>query len=1079
MNKLKYSILLVFLPFLGFSQTNLIQGNVKDKVGEPIPGVTILVKGTSIGTTTDIDGNFVIDTKDQKLGIIKFSYLGFSNKEIRFNENLKEIDVILDESIEQLDAVVITALGIKRERKSLAYSTQKIQTEDLTEARSTNVLNALSGKASGVQVVNSSTPTGTTRVIIRGLTSITGDNQPLYVIDGIPLDSSPGDGGVSVWNSGDDIDLGSPLSTINPDDIESIQVLKGANASALYGSRASNGVVLITSKTANKKNGAKLKVFINSNLSVISNREYPYYQYVYGAGDQGRTVTAGRPVDSETGLPAVGNYLRAYGMPFLGQQILNYNGTVGTYKPNTNNVKELYKVGTVATTSFAFSRAGEKSTFRFSYANTMGDHVIDRMEKINRNNVAFRFSRNITEGLNVSANLRYVNQLVTNRLYQNGSNRNPASNYIWMLPNMSRANLNPYKDENNNAFVYRGEFNNPYWNIYENSNQDDLNRVVGNLTLDWNITKGLSLRSRINGAVNKIDRYEFNNLGAAYDPNGLYREVNINRENWNYEAILNYSTKIKNISLVTLLGVNKFDLRTSGKRVTAISIKERDIKNSSNGDEFLPTLYLPNNKTINSIFSSISIGLKDTYYLDITGRNDWSSTLPSSNNSYFYPSIGATTVFTNLLPSSSFINYGKVRASYAQVGSDTSFDRLVNNFIEGGTYNQTQWFALQSQRNNPTLKPEMTTSKEFGIELELLNKRVSLDATVYRSATNDQIIPVRVTPTSGFISKFINAGEIQNDGIELFLSAKIFDKQFKWKTDLNWSKNESKVISLTPGTDRLLLRNWFNVGVFAEVGQPFGNIRGNAPARDAETKTPLVFPNGRIRWDNDQLLGNAQPDWIGSVRNAFSYKGLSLNVLVDVKMGGDLFSASMVKSSNYGIHAETLAGREAYLFSSMILGENNNERAGNGLFGNPYGDSERPKGRTYENSAVGVQDADGNWVAQRDSDGNIIYANIWLSPQLYGFDGIQDQTRFVYDASYVKLREVVFGYTFPPRILKKLKNIKHLKVSLVGRDLWTIYRNTPQGIDPEAGTTSGNGQGIEFGSFLPTRTVGVNVKIAF
>ena len=368
--------------------------------------------------------------------------------------------------------------------------------------------------------------------------------------------------------------------------------------------------------------------------------------------------------------------------------------------------------------------------------------------------------------------------------------------------------------------------------------------------------------------------------------------------------------------------------------------------------------------------------------------------------------------------------------------------------------------------------------------LQLMEQRLAtvteqMNVNLHGSAQRTAIIPVQVTPTSGFVSKFINAGEIQNDGVELFLSADIFTKQFKWKTDINWSKNRSNVVSLAPGTDRLLLRNWFNVGVFAEVGQPFGNIRGNAQARDPETGTPLVFPNGRARWNNDQLLGNAQPDWIGSIRNSFSYKGFSLNVLLDVKMGGELLSATMVKSMNYGVHAESLAGREEYLFSTMILGENNNERAGNGLFGNPYGDPGRPKGRIYEASAVGVQDADGNWVAERDAEGNIVYADIWLSPQLYGYDGLSDQARFVYDASYVKLREVVFGYTFPPRVLKKLKNIKHLKISLVGRDLWTIYRNTPQGIDPESGTTSGNGQGIEFGSFLPTRTVGVNVKITF
>jgi len=1078
MEKIKIILLLILFPLIVFSQENSIQGNIADKTGAPIPGVTILLEGTQTGSSSDFDGNYTINTQNKTEGVLVFSYVGFTTVKISFVKDSKTINTVLEESTEELDEIVITALGIKRDKKSLSYSTQSVDSEDMKEARSTNFLNALAGKAAGVQVVGSSTPTGSTRVIIRGLTSITGDNQPLYIVDGIPLDSSPGDGGVSVWNGGDDIDFGSPISTINPDDIESIQVLKGANASALYGSRASNGVIIITTKKAKNSKG-KIKVNINSNFSVISNREYPYYQYVYGAGDNARLTPNVGKLDQTTGLPLVGAFRRAYGMPFLGQQILDYNGEVSTYQPNVDNVKELYKVGTVATNTLSFSRATEKNTFRFSYSSTLGDHVIDRMERVNRNNVAVRFSQEISDKLKVNTNLMYVNQRVDNRMYRNGSERNPANNYMYILPNMSKENLFPYKDEDNNAFNYEGPFNNPYWNLYENTNQDVTNRVVANVTLKWDILKDLSLKTRINGVVNDVDRFEFNNIGAAYDPNGLFREITILRENRNYEAILNYTKKINNLSIVSLLGANRFDLRTTGTRKTAISLLERDVMSLSNGDEFSPVIHLPNNKRINSVFGSLSVGLDDTYFIDVTGRNDWSSTLPSANNSYFYPSIGGTAIFTKFLPINDILTFGKIRASFAQVGNDTSFDRIINNYIEGGNYNNTQWLSLQNQRKNLELKPELTSSTEFGIETKLFNNRITLDATYYKSSTNNQIVPVQVTPTSGYLSKIINAGEIQNKGFEFFMSAKIFDSKFKWNTTLNWSKNESLVVSLADGVDRLLLRNFFNVGVYAEAGETFGNIRGNAQAKDPETGTPLVLPNGRVRWDDDQYLGNAQADWIGSMRNSFSYKGFNLNVLIDVRKGGELFSATMIKSVNHGMHAESLQGREEYLLSSLILGENNNERQGRGLFGNDYADAERAKGVIYKGAALGVEDADGNWVAERDDDGNIVYSQRWLNPQLYGFDGVQDQGRFVYDASYVKLREIVFGYTFPAGMIKKIKGIKNLKISVVGRDLWTIYRNTPQGIDPEAGTTSGNGQGLEFGSFLPTRTLGVNLKIVF
>ena len=1077
MKIIKWSVLLFLFPIIVFSQEKIITGQVIDDSGMPLTGVTILLKLTNKGAITDLDGQYVLSTGEIVKGILEFSYLGYATKEIPFNSETNKVNATLSESQEELEEVVVTALGIKRDKKSLSYSTQGVNTEDMTEARSSNFLNALSGKAAGVQITNSSTPTGSTRVIIRGLTSITGNNQPLYILDGVPLDSSSGDAGVSVWNEGDDIDLGSPISGINPDDIDSIQILKGANASALYGSRASNGVVIITTKKA-KKGTSKINVNVNSNMSVVSNREYPNYQYSYGAGNGGRLVQNAGRLDATTGLPTVGSYNRAYGAPFLGQQVLDYNGTVGTYAPDINNVKDLYQTGVVNTNTFAISRATDKNTLRFSYGKTIGDHVIKRMEEINRDNIALRMSQDITDKLRANVSFIYTHQKVNNRMYQNGSNRNPANNYMYMLPNMSQSNLLPYKDENNEAFQYEGDFNNPYWNIFENSNQDITNRVVTNITLNWEILKGLELKTRVNGALNDVDRQEFNNKGASYDPNGLYREVTTSRQNWNYEAILNYTKKFNDFSLVSLIGANRFDVRTDGNRLTAISLFERDIKSLLNGDEFVPEIFINNNKRINSVYGSVSLGYQKTYFLDVTSRNDWSSTLPAANNSYFYPSVGGTILFSEFIPRNKILTFGKIRASYARVGNDTGFNQIRNSYVQGGNYNNTDWVALERIRKNLELKPELTSSTEFGIEAKFFNNRISFDGTYYKSSTNNQIINVSTTPTSGFVGKFLNAGEIQNEGMELFLSAKLFDKKFKWSTDINWSKNESFVASLFDGVESRLIRSWFNVGVFAEVGEPFGNIRGNSQLVDPETGTPLVLANGRAAWESNQLLGNAQPDWIGSIRNSFSYKGFSLNFLVDVKMGGDLYSGTMAKTYNHGVHAGTLEGREEWLLSTLILGENNNERQGRGLFGNNYADSDRPKGRIYENSALGVQDEDGNWSAERDANGEIIYTQRWLNPQVYGFDGLQDQRRFVYDASYVKLREVTLGYNIPHRLIKKIK-IKNAKISVVGRNLWTIYRNTPQGIDPESGTTSGNGQGIEYGSFLPTRTLGVNVKLVF
>lgn len=1086
MVKIKWCLFLFLFPLLIYSQDKIIKGKVVDNFGLGIPGVTVMLKDSNNATTTDLDGTYSIAAGKIKNGVLVFSYLGYTSKNMIFNNQTNTINVSLLEKEEQLDEVVVTALGIKREKKSLSYATQTIDTQDMTEARSTNFINALSGKAAGVQIVKSGTPTGSNRVVIRGITSVTGDNQPLYVIDGISLDSGQGDGSVSVWNGGgnntavSDIDYGSPLSHINPDDIENIEILKGPNAAALYGSRASNGVILITTKKG--KTNSSLGVSINSNSSFTSNREYPYYQYVYGSGSGGRLVTSAAAIDPVTGLPSVAGITntRAYGALMLGQDILGYTGTPSKYLPKPNNIKELYQIGFVKTNSFAIDKGGDQGSFRLSFANTSGDHVMENMEVQNRNNLTYRGSQKISNKLSTEMSVLYTNNIVKNRMYQNGSERNPANNYMYMLPDMGSDNLLPYLTDNNVAYASpgNGPFKNPYWNLYENSNQDEANNIIGNVTLKWDITKALSLKSKVNGAVNLVEGEEFNNMGAAYDPDGFYRTFNNQTQNWNYEAILNYNKKIKDFSIVALLGANRFDLSSSQRQIRINSLLVRDVISLANSNGIPEVVEIDARKRVNSAFSSLSLGYKNTYFMDVTARNDWSSTLPSNNNSYFYPSIGGSFIFSELIPKNDILTYGKIRASYAQVGNDTKPYNTITNYQYGGLYNNSAWLALQPTRNNSNLKPELTSSNEFGIETRLFKNRVSLSATYYESSTINQIIAAQTSSTSGFSSQFFNAGEIRNKGMEVVLSGKIIDNSFKWAVDLNWSKSESLVVSLIDGVDRLSLRTWFNVNVFAEVGQPLGVLRGNIQARDPETGIPLVKPNGKAEWTTNGVLGNAQPDWIGSLKNSFSYKGIAINVLLDAKIGGDMYSGTMLKTVNQGAHADTYAGRDEFLFSSVIMGETLDEQSGYGLYGNVYADWMRIKGRQYAGAAISTRDANGNLVALRDANGNIVYSRAWISPQEYGFDGLQDQQRFIYDASYVKLREVTIGYTLPNKFLKHMP-FKRAKFSIVGRDLWTIYRNTPQGIDPEAGTTSGNGQGIEYGSFLPTRTLGININLGF
>jgi TonB-linked SusC/RagA family outer membrane protein len=1057
------------LPAWGLTQTT-VGGTVVDARGEPLIGVTIrVVQGTS-GTVSDYTGTFTLTIDDPATAKLNVSYLGYESQIVPL-AGRTQLTITLEESAFELETVAVTALGIERETKSLTYARQSVDPDNLVQARTQNLTSALAGKVAGVQVTGGATPNSSNRVVIRGASSITGNNQPLYVVDGIPLDNSAGDDNVSVWNDGDDIDYGNPISNINPDDIESIEVLKGPNAAALYGSRAANGVIILTTKQG--KRGEGLGISINSNLQFTDNIQYLRYQNVYGAGNQFR-LTNGSPAqtDRDTGLPIPGFHTRSYGDPMLGFPVQGYNGEETVYAPQPNNVSEYFQTGAVLTNTISLSQGGEEGNFRLAYTNTTGDFVLPGFEEQQRHNLTFRASREFGTRLSVDASVLYTNDRVDNRIYQNGSDRNPLYNLIYLHRNLNRADLSPYADENGNAFTFNGPFINPLWNLNENTNQDVSNRLIGRIQLSYELLPSLLARVRLMTDINQVEGDEFNNVGAPYDPDGYYRTFNRNNRNYNYEGLLTYRLRgDRKISVVATAGGNYFD-RSIGLRDSRInSLLLRGLPSLANAAAPPEVLEQELNDRILSAFGSASFGLNNTYYLDLTARNDWSSTLPADNNSYFYPSVGGSFVFSELLPTNNILSFGKLRASWAQVGNDAQPYQTLTNFRYGGIYNGNPWVATDRIRGNPDLLPETTTSQEFGVELMLWQKRVSLNATYYDGNTKNQIISAQVPAASGFAAQLFNAGEIRNYGWELAGAVTPIDGAFEWTVDLNWARNNSEVLSLLDGVDRFLLRQWFSLGIYAEVGEPYGVIRGNAPLRD-ENGAILVNPNGRIQVDRDAELGNVTPDWIGGVRNSLRWKGINLSVLFDFRKGGDLYSGTMVRATNFGVTEETLEGRDAFYFSSIVLGENNNERRGVGLFGNDYDNSDRPRGAIYPNSFIGVRDPDTGEIVAGDPNVN------YISPQNFFFDAGSNQERFTYDASFVKLREVVLGYDLPPKLLERLP-LQSARVSLVGRNLAILHQNTPEGIDPESSTTSGNGQGIEYAAFPPAATYGVNLQLSF
>ncbi len=1077
MNKTNWCILLLLLPILIFSQEKFVTGVVKDASGDFLPGVNVLIKQTKKGTSTDINGAFKIAMPQDKGAVLVFSYIGYANQEIAINGQ-SQINVTLKVSGKELDEVVVTALGIKRETKTLTYARQSINTEGVGEDGSVNFINSLNGKAAGLQIVSSGTPTGSTRVVIRGITSLTGSNQPLYVIDGIPLETPQGDGKVSIWNnnpSGGDIDYGNPISGLNPDDIEAIEVLKGANAAALYGSRAGNGVILITTKKGKEKKG--LGVTFNSNVAMTENMQWPDYQYIYGAGDNGRLVTNAANVDPK-GRPILPVFSRAYGNIMIGQDVLGYNGQAIKYLPQYDGIKDLYRTGLTTTNTISFEKANEQGSFRLSYGNVNSTYTLINQEGLKRNNVNFNATRNFSKDFNIALNVNYTNENVENRIYRNGSNRNPANSYMYILPTMGESNLLPYENEFGIAYKYQADFINPYWNLYENSNEDTTNKLIGGLNLSWKLNSDFTLTGK--ALLDYNNRYgdEFNNKGATYDLDGFYRTFDGTTLATNLEAVLRYNKKIKDFSFTAFAGGNIYDYSQSGREVRLQTLMVPDVKSLANSSGIPETVERDAEKKVNSLFASATFGYKDTYFIDATARNDWSSTLPANNNSYFYPSIGGSVLLSEIFPKNDVLSFLKLRASYAQVGNDTSPYNVLSTYKYGGLYNGNTWLALDPSSKNPELKPELTSSNEFGLEANFFKKRFTVNATYYNASTTNQIIAVQTSPAYGFSNRIINAGEIKNEGFEVFLKYRVLDKSLKWDMEFNWSNNHSEVVALIDGVNRLQLRSWFNVNVWAEVGKPLGEIRGTTVAIDPESGKTLVGANGRILFNTDQYLGNNQADYIGGLRNAFTYKGINLSFLVDFKKGGDLFSGTYQKAINNGLTMETLNGREDWLFSSNILGESSAEANGVGLFGNAYIDTARPKGRIYENAAIGVRDANGNWVAQKDANGNIVESNNWINPQNYGYDALNDQARTVYDTSFIKLREVIIGYTIPKKFIEKTV-FQDMRFSVVGRNLFFFYQNTPEGIDPEASSTSGNGQGIEYASFLPTRTVSFNLNLKF
>lgn len=1052
--------------------------------GESLPGVNIIVKGTTTGTITDFDGKYEIDAP--KDGTLVFSFVGYETKEVPVNGQ-SVINVSLDISSETLDDVVVTALGIKREKKALGYAVQDVKGDELSKSKQPNLVNTLSGKVAGVQITNSSGQVGSSATIkIRGNKSFEGSSQPLFVVDGTPIMNS-----TSSARNYTATDFGNAAMDIDPSNIESISVLKGASAAALYGSRAANGVILITTKKGTE--GQKgIGVELSSSVSVDKVYLLPNYQNDYGQGATGSEYRYNVYVDKKydgdfskmsyqeyadqkgfrhdlDGDDVNGNMDESWG-PRLDAGLLldQMHGDAQPWVSKPDNVKNFFDLGVTYNNNVALTAGNEKSSARFSFAHMKQEGTVPNTDQ-SRFNIGVNASSKLSDKLTASINANYV-ELSNDNLPQSGNSfRNPFLIFnSWFGRNVDLDYLKDHYEDlvytkdkywAMNWCYWDGQHPNPYWMLYKNTTERQRKRVYGNVSLTYALADGINLIGRVGTDFFSENRkYIYHQYSRDWNSlfetatNGTFWQQNNNESETNADLMLTIDKRFgEDFSLFANIGGN---YRYSLNRYFYVSGSNLVIPNffSTSNIEGEPdvstSMY---EKKSNSVFASANLGYKSYLFLDLTIRGDWSSTLPSDNWNYWYPSANLGFIFTDAFKlESDILSYGKVRAGYAVVGNDTGPYQLRANFTSGGTsFNGVNMFRLDTELPSPTLKPEKTVSFETGAEFKFLGNRAGLDITYYQAKTFDQLFSVPIAYSSGYNTWMKNAGSVENNGIEVQAYGTVVKlaNGFTWDVSVNWSKNENEVTELADGIEELQIASMYSLydyTLMAFPGEPWGTIYGTNFARNENGKI-LVNKKGLPNTtDSSVVLGNVNPDWIGGLRNTFTYKNFSLSVLIDMRKGGDIFSMTKSVGQKTGILQNTVDGgiRE----NGMIV---------DGV---------------YEEGTV----IDGNDVSGQTNTTTLAAETYWGQSRNWGELAIVDGT-------FIKLREIIFEYAIPRDFTQKFK-IQSASVSVFGRNLALLYTDDSNdvNIDPEVsagGTVSGTG--LESYQIPASRTIGVKLDIKF
>jgi TonB-linked SusC/RagA family outer membrane protein len=1038
----------------------VVTGSVSSGTNAALENVTIFEKGTSNQVLADPSGKFKITlTKDNS--VLVFTYIGYTPKEVAVGAST-ELNVLLSQTSSQLDEVVVTALGISRKERSLGYSTQTVKGENLTLTKEQNVIGSLAGKVAGVQVVGASGASlgGTQKIKIRGVNSLNGNDQPLIVVDGTPISNANFSSSV-----GNGPDMGNIAQDINPDDVESVNVLKGPAASALYGLRGQYGVILITTKKG-RKGPKKVDVQYSGAFSIERTGNFMPLQNIYGVGNNQTFLTLAN------GEKYVNGNDESWGPKMDGTPVRMFYsfypqdpefGKATPFVPQPNNIKDYFETGSNINNNISVTGGSENMSFKLSYNNALIKGVMPNTS-LTRNNIGVNTSLDITSKLTAGANITFANNKAVRpsqgyqgtatghvQWFQRNIDMNRLKNYRYPDGTILNWNVNPSTTTGTIVNNRPSDWNNPYFDAYANSNDDNRDRLFGDVNLSYQLLPEIKLSAFVRSDMYTQNVSHKEALGSRLEEGysvGKYQ----NRE-YNYEFLASYVKQFKEMSLNVNVGANKYTRNFTSVSGNTVGGLLSPAFYSLAGSVARPTISsFILNKEIRSIYAMASFGYRDIYFVDASIRNDVSSSLPINNNSYSYPSVSASMVFSELLKWKP-LSYGKIRASYAIAGADLDPYQTGTAFTLGTVYSGSttvNTLSVPDKLNNPDIEPSFAGSLETGIDLRFLKNRLGVEFTYYRQENKKQIISLDVSGTSGYSSMVVNAGLIENKGIELTLTGTpIQSKLFTWNSTLNFAHNESMVKELYPGINvyNLDLNTYSSVSIYlnAEVGKPFGSLVGQAYLRDAATGKIMLDASNQPMFEANHNFGSVLPKFTGGFLNNFKIWKFDLNAMIDFQSGGQFFSWSKMLAVKSGQAAETAELNDKGVNVREPLANGGGVKVNGISFATKQEVTAYVDARTYFRTTLGTR----------------IYEE-WL-----------------YDASYVKLREVSLGYNLDKQLLNRTP-FKAARLAVIARNPLMIWQKAPKGLEPsELSYGSGSVSWLEKGEFQTVRSFGISVSLSF